>query len=124
MHISHNFSVTLKYTYDCSERTLNKALGVGENTCIPWIKAFADIFGMPTSSYDGYIRDVTVSNDAIFIDAYIVEDGVKFTHLHEHGGENWQFILTYLIKTAIMKNAFAIKELKSVDIMNFKFTSK
>ena len=122
MHISHNFKVLLKYTYDCDQKELNDALGVGENTSIPWIKTFADLFGMPTSSYDGYIRDVTVSADEILIDAYIVEDNVKFSKHHEQAGDNWKVILAYFIKMAIMNNAATIKQLKSVGIKDFKYT--
>ena len=122
MTVTHNFKVVLGYTYDCDEEELFEALGVGESTSVPWIKTFADIFGNPTSSYDGYIRDIIVSGDEILIDAYIVEDVVKFSKQREQAGDNWKLILAYFIKMAIMNNAAGIKQLKSVDIMSFKYT--
>jgi len=123
MTISHNFTVVLKYTYDCDQKELNEALGVGDNTSIPWIKTYADIFSTPTSSYDGYIRDVTVSDDNILIDAYIVEDNAKFSKLRELTGDSWKIVLGYLIKVATLNNADSIKLLKSVRIDEFKYTT-
>ena len=121
MNISHGFKLALSYKYTCSKEELNKVLGVGDNTSIPWIKAFADLFGTPTSSYDGYIHDVDINDDEIIIDAYIIEDAVKFSRLRELADDNWKLILAYLIKMAIMKNADALKQLKSVRINSFKY---
>jgi hypothetical protein len=123
MNISHGFKLTLSYKYTCSKEELNKVLGVGDNTSIPWIKAFSDVFGTPTSSYDGYIHDVIINDDTILIDAYIIEDATKFSRLRELAEDSWKLVLTYLIKLAIVRNAEAIKQLKSVSIMNFKYIS-
>ena len=123
MNIYHGFKLTLSYKYTCSKEELNKVLGVGDNTSIPWIKAFSDVFGTPTSSYDGYIHDVIVNDDTIVIDAYIIEDAAKFSRLRELAEDSWKLVLTYLIKMAITKNAAALKQLVSVNIESFKFIS-
>lgn len=122
MNITHNFKVSLSYKYTCDVEELHEALGVDDNTSTPWIKAFADIFGTPTSSYDGYIRDVTVSSDEIYIDAYIVEDKEKFNLLRDLSDINWRIVLSYLINMAIMKNAATIKQLQAVSISGLKYT--
>ena len=123
MNISHGFKLTLSYKYTCSKEELNKVLGVGDNTSIPWIKAFSDVFGTPTSSYDGYIHDVIINDDTILIDAYIIEDAAKFSRLREQAEDNWKLVLAYLIKMAITKNAATLKQLVSVNIESFKFIS-
>lgn len=122
-NISHSFKLVLKYEHACSKNDLHKMLGVGDNTSIPWIKAFADLFGTPTSSYDGYIHDVIISDDTIVIDAYVIEDKVKFCLLRELADDNWKLVLAYLIKMAIMKNVAALKQLTTVKIESFKYIS-
>lgn len=124
-NISHSFKIVLSYTCTCSKHELNKMLGVGDNTSIPWIKAFADVFGTPTSSYDGYIHDVMISDDnTIIIDAYIIEDNAKFCLLRELADDNWKLVLAFLIKMAILKNVAALKQLTSVKIESFKYVDR
>lgn len=116
-----NFNVLLKYDYNCTHNEVAAALCLEGDTKKPWIKCLADVFGSQTSSYDGYIRSVSVTQNTINIEAYIVEDRQKFTKLRDLAGINWLSVLSYLIKVVILRAAEDIRCLKSVSIEDFNY---
>lgn len=57
---------------------------------LKWYNLFADLYGMKTGSYDGYVRDIRViDTKTVLLSCYLVDDHVKLLAWKKIHGDNW-----------------------------------
>ena len=88
--------------------TYDKALPTNEEQ---WITTLADVFGQPTSSFDGYISSVRadLSRRTIDIRSYIVEDPAKFSSIKKALQGDWLPFLSSKVSKAFEKRGFELQ---------------
>ena len=71
-----------------------------------WYNMFADVYGIPTSSYDGYIKTIVMrDHETVELDCYLVEDKVKNTFWRELYPTTWKDQQKTAIHNAIVHHS-------------------
>jgi len=57
---------------------------------VTWYNLFADLYGMKTTSYDGYVRDIDLIDEkTIKLSCYLVDDPKKLASWKDSYGPRW-----------------------------------
>ena len=71
-----------------------------------WYTIFADIYKMPTSSYDGYVKNITIPDlDTVELKCYLVDDLIKIVKWKEIYPTTWKEQRLAAIHKAIVKHS-------------------
>lgn len=80
-----------------------------------WLNVFADLYGMRTNSYDGYIKELIDTPESLELTCYLIEDPVKMAKWKATYPDTWRQEQLNTIKNAIITHIkhtnFIIKDI-------------
>jgi hypothetical protein len=69
---------------------------------VQWLNIFADLYGMRTNSYDGYVKDLLDTPESLELTCYLVDDPVKMAKWKATYPNTWKNEQLNVIKNAII----------------------
>ena len=80
---------------------------------VTWYNLFADLYGMKTTCYDGYVRDVVLINEkTVELSCYLVDDRKKLEIWKELHGSLWARSQREAIERAVRNHSLGIQSIK------------
>ena len=77
---------------------------------VTWYNLFADLYGMKTTSYDGYVRDINVVNEkTVELSCYLVDDPKKLEIWKESYGSRWMIEQLEAIRRSVLNHSLGIQ---------------
>ena len=71
-----------------------------------WYNIFANIYEMPTSSYDGYVKAISIADsDTVELNCYLVDDLKKIMKWKELYSNSWKDQRLKAINNAIINHS-------------------
>ena len=84
---------------------------------VTWYNLFTDLYGMKTTSYDGYVRDINVVNEkTVELSCYLVDDPKKLAAWKKIYGSNWITEQRGAIERAVLNHSKGIQAVTILEI--------
>ena len=77
---------------------------------VTWYNLFADIYGMKTTCYDGYVRDIQIVDEkTVELSCYLVDDPKKLEIWKESYGSRWIIEQLEAIRRSVLNHSLGIQ---------------
>ena len=77
---------------------------------VTWYNLFADLYGMRTTSYDGYVRDINcIDEKTIELSCYLVDDPKKLEIWKRSYGPRWMIEQREAIRRSVLNHSLGIR---------------
>jgi hypothetical protein len=82
-----------------------------------WYNLFADLYGMKTTCYDGYVRDITcIDEKTLELSCYLVDDPKKLADWKYSYGPRWIAEQREAIRRTVLNHSVGIQTVTILEI--------